>query len=93
MGLLRDTAVRLKTELAVYRRVLRHPHTPLLAKVLLGLAIGYALLPFDLIPDFIPVLGHLDGLVIVPGLVILALRLIPQQVVAECRQEVERTNG
>jgi uncharacterized membrane protein YkvA (DUF1232 family) len=93
MGLLRDTAARLKTELAVYRLVLRHPRTPLLAKVLLGLAIGYALLPFDLIPDFIPVLGHLDDLVIVPGLVILALWLIPKEVVAECRKEVERTNG
>jgi uncharacterized membrane protein YkvA (DUF1232 family) len=93
MGLLRDTAARLKTELAVYRRVLRHPRTPLLAKVLLGLAIGYALLPFDLIPDFIPVLGHLDDLVIVPGLVILALWLIPKEVVAECRKEVERKNG
>jgi uncharacterized membrane protein YkvA (DUF1232 family) len=93
MGLLRDTAARLKTELAVYRLVLRHPRTPLLAKVLLGLAIGYALLPFDLIPDFIPVLGHLDDLAIVPGLVILALWLIPKEVVAECRKEVERTNG
>jgi uncharacterized membrane protein YkvA (DUF1232 family) len=93
MSVLRDTAARIKTELAVYRLVLKHPRTPLLAKVLLGLAVGYALLPFDLIPDFIPVLGHLDDLVIVPGLVILAMWLIPQEVVAECRKEVERTNG
>jgi uncharacterized membrane protein YkvA (DUF1232 family) len=93
MSVLRDTAARIKTELAVYRLVLKHPRTPLLAKVLLGLAVGYALLPFDLIPDFIPVLGHLDDLVIVPALVILAMWLIPQEVVAECRKEVERTNG
>lgn len=93
MGLLRDTAAKLKTELAVYRRVLKHPNTPLLAKVLLGLAIGYALLPFDLIPDFIPVLGHLDDLVIVPGLVILALWLIPREVVVECRKEIEEIHG
>ena len=93
MGVLRDVAARLKTELAFYRRVLKHPHTPWLAKLLLGLAIGYALLPFDLIPDFIPVLGHLDDLVIVPGLVMLALWLIPQQVVAECRQQGESKNG
>ena len=93
MGVLRDVAARLKTELAVYRRVLKHPHTPWLAKLLLGLAIGYALLPFDLIPDFIPVLGHLDDLVIVPGLVILALWLIPQEVVAECRKQGESENG
>ncbi len=90
MGL-REVAARFKKEFAVYRLVLKHPHTPLLAKILLGLAIGYALLPFDLIPDFIPVIGHLDDLVIVPGLVVLALWLIPQTVVDECRKEVEKT--
>ena len=89
MGLFRDTARRFKEELAVYRLVLRHEHTPLAAKVLLWLAIGYVLMPFDLIPDFIPVLGQLDELVIVPGLVILALRLVPQAVIAECRQKVK----
>jgi uncharacterized membrane protein YkvA (DUF1232 family) len=93
MGILRDTAARLKTELAVYRLVLKHSHTPILAKLLLGLAVGYALMPFDLIPDFIPVIGHLDDLLIVPGLVILALRLIPREVVAECRKEIEQTYG
>jgi uncharacterized membrane protein YkvA (DUF1232 family) len=93
MSVLRDTAARIKTELAVYRLVLKHPRTPLLAKVLLGLAVGYALLPFDLIPDFIPVLGHLDDLLIVPGLVILAMWLIPQTVITECRKEVENING
>lgn len=82
---LREVAFRLKTELAVYRKVLGHPRTPWLAKLLLGLAVGYALLPFDLIPDFIPVIGHLDDLVIVPVLVIFALRLIPADVVVECR--------
>jgi uncharacterized membrane protein YkvA (DUF1232 family) len=56
------------------------------------MAIGYALLPFDLIPDFIPVLGQLDDLVIVPGLVIMALWLIPKEVMAECRKEIEK-NG
>lgn len=90
MGLLRDTAARFKKELAVYRLVLKHPKTPLLAKMLLGLAVAYALMPFDLIPDFIPVIGHLDDLVIVPGLVVLALWLIPKGLVAECRREVER---
>lgn len=88
MGILRETAQRLKTEFAVYRLALHHPGTPLVAKVLLGLAVGYVLLPFDLIPDFIPLVGHLDELVIVPGLVYLALRLIPDRVMAECREQV-----
>jgi uncharacterized membrane protein YkvA (DUF1232 family) len=69
----------------VYQLVLKDPRTPKLAKILLGLALGYALLPFDLIPDFIPVIGHLDDLIIVPILVILALKMIPQDVVDDCR--------
>lgn len=89
MGVLRDTAQRLKTEFAVYRLVLSHPRTPWMARILLGLAVGYVLLPFDLIPDFIPVIGHLDDLVIVPALVWLALRMIPSAVVAECRFNIE----
>jgi uncharacterized membrane protein YkvA (DUF1232 family) len=68
--------------------VYRHPETPLAAKVLLGLAIGYLLLPFDLIPDFIPVLGQLDDVFIVPGLIYLALRLIPDKIVDQCRQQL-----
>jgi len=91
MGLLRETAARLKTEFAVYQLVLKHPRTPLLPKMLLGLAVAYVLMPFDLIPDFIPVIGHLDDLVIVPALVILALKLIPREVMAECRQKIERS--
>ncbi len=66
--------------------VLRHPQTPLLSKILLGLAIGYLLMPFDLIPDFIPVIGQLDDVLIVPGLIYLALKMIPDEVVAECRK-------
>ena len=72
-------------ELEFYRRVLRHPRTPRAAKILLGLAIGYALLPFDLIPDFLPVIGHIDDAIIIPGLLMLALRLVPKDVVEECK--------
>ena len=61
-----------------------------MAKFLLWLAIGYVLLPFDLIPDFIPVLGQLDDALIVPGLVYLALKMIPQDVVVECRERVKQ---
>jgi len=80
---------RLKAEIAVYRRVLHDARTPRLAKLLLWLAIGYTLLPFDLIPDFIPVVGHLDDLIVVPALVLLALKLIPPDVVADARRRAE----
>lgn len=78
-----------RRELAVYRRVLVHPQTPWLARLLLGAALAYLASPIDLIPDFIPVLGHLDDAVIVPGLVLLALKLVPREVVAACREAGE----
>ncbi len=59
--------------------VLKHPKTPRMARVLLGMAIAYMASPIDLIPDFIPVLGHLDDLVIVPLLVLAARRSAPRR--------------
>jgi uncharacterized membrane protein YkvA (DUF1232 family) len=85
---LRELGRSAKRELAVYRRVLQDGRTPWAAKALLALAVGYLLLPFDLIPDFLPVVGQLDDLVIVPGLVLLALKLIPGDVIDECRAAV-----
>ena len=90
MGRLQDLGKRVHDELAFYRLVLAHPNTPRLARWLLGLAIGYLLLPIDLIPDFIPVLGHIDDAVIVPGLIILALRRIPPDVIRTCRQQASQ---
>lgn len=84
---LKSLAQTFKRELAFYRRLSQHPQTPKAAKTLLGLAIGYALLPFDLIPDFLPIIGHLDDAIIVPGLIFLALRQIPQKIKEECRDE------
>ena len=81
-----EIAARLKSELAFYERVLKHPKTPRVSKVLLGTAIAYFLTPIDIIPDFIPIVGHLDDLLIVPGLIWLALRYIPPDVIASCRQ-------
>lgn len=79
---------QLKRELAVYRLVLKHPQTPWIAKLFLGLAVGYLVLPFDLIPDFIPVVGQLDDVVIIPVLLYLALIFIPKQVMQQCREQV-----
>ena len=86
----KDLARAFTRELAVYRRVLADARTPRAAKIFLGLAVGYLSMPFDLIPDFIPVLGHLDDVVIVPGLVYLALRFVPRELIAEHRTHVTR---
>jgi uncharacterized membrane protein YkvA (DUF1232 family) len=77
-----------KREVKVYRLVLADRRTPWLARVFLGAAVAYALSPIDLIPDFIPVVGYLDDVVVVPGLVYLALRLVPREMVRECRAKV-----
>ena len=74
-----------KRELKVYQLVLKDRRTPRLAKWLLVVAIGYALSPIDIIPDFIPVLGYLDDVILVPGLIVLALKIIPPEVVDDCR--------
>jgi uncharacterized membrane protein YkvA (DUF1232 family) len=81
-----------KLELTVYQRVLRDNRTPLAAKLLLALAVGYLCMPFDLIPDFIPVIGHLDDAIIVPALVFAAVRLVPPEIVSEHREQVAREN-
>lgn len=86
---LKSLTRHLKQEFEVYRLVLKHPQTPWLAKAFLGLAIGYLLLPFDLIPDFIPVLGQLDDVIIIPVLVYIALLFIPQEVIQTCRKQVQ----
>ena len=90
MGRLRKWTQAVRNEIAVYRAVLSHPRTPRLARWLLGFALAYLVSPVDIIPDFIPVIGHLDDLLIVPLLVWLALRLIPAGVVDECRAKMRQ---
>ena len=82
---LKRIAARLKAEFVFYQRLQKHPQTPKFAKALLWLAIGYVLMPFDLIPDFLPVIGQLDELVIVPLLLYWALKLTPADIVEACR--------
>jgi len=67
-----------------------HPQTPWYAKAMGGLVVAYALSPIDLIPDFIPVLGYLDDVIILPVLIWLTVRLLPPQVLVEARQMAEQ---
>ncbi len=83
------TAALFRREIRVYSLIRQHPRTPKIAKILIGAAAAYAISPIDLVPDFIPVIGHLDDAVIVPLLVFAAVKLSPADVVAECRATVE----
>ena len=88
---LKSLAAKFKQELAVYRLVLKHPQTPWPAKLFLGLAVAYLVMPFDLIPDFIPLIGQLDDLLIIPLLLYLALLFIPKTLIESCREQVARS--
>jgi len=85
---LRQIQKKLQKETEVYRCALHDPRTPRSARWLLGMALGYLALPFDLIPDMIPVLGWIDDAIIVPGLVYLAVQQIPEEVMQECRRQI-----
>ena len=86
---IREYIGALKNQLIVLYYVLRHPETGVLPKIVITIAIGYAMSPVDLIPDFIPVLGYVDDLLIVPALIMLSLKLTPRNVLAECRRQAE----
>ena len=88
---LRERVRALKRETLTLYFAIRDPRTPLLARLVAGLVVAYALSPIDLIPDFIPVLGYLDDLILVPLGIMLALRLIPTEVLAAARAQAETT--
>ncbi|WJR67124.1 YkvA family protein [Neorhizobium sp. CSC1952] len=83
-------AKRLKRDVVALWLAARDRRVPLHAKLVAGAVAAYALSPIDLIPDFIPVLGYLDDLVIVPLGILLAIRLVPEPLMAEFRAEAVR---
>jgi uncharacterized membrane protein YkvA (DUF1232 family) len=86
---LRQWARRIKRDAVALWFAYKHPGTPLLAKALCIFVVAYALSPIDLIPDFIPVLGYVDDVLLLPALIWLAVRMIPEAVLAECRTRGE----
>ncbi|PZP62805.1 MAG: hypothetical protein DI596_03535 [Azospira oryzae] len=81
----RNRARALKRETYALYLCVRHPRTPWYAKLFVGLIVAYALSPIDLIPDFVPVLGYLDEAILLPLAILLALQMIPADVLEECR--------
>ena len=84
---LKRWARRAQAEVRVLRAIAAHPRTPRAVKWLAAGLVAYALSPIDLIPDFIPVLGYLDELVILPLGLYMLYRLTPRDVIAECRTQ------
>lgn len=86
---LKERAKNLKTAIPAIALAMKKKETPVIAKLVAGFTVLYALSPIDLIPDFIPVLGYLDDLILLPALVALTVRLIPAEVLNDCRKEAE----
>lgn len=84
---LKKQAHVLKTETYALYLAVRDPRTPWYAKVLAGAVVAHTFSPIDLIPDFIPIVGYLDDLIITPGGIWLALKMIPPEVMAESREK------
>lgn len=86
---LKEKASALKVEIPTILLALKDKNTPILAKLFGALSIAYALSPIDLIPDFIPILGYLDDIILLPLLVTITLKLIPKDVYQACRVQAQ----
>lgn len=86
---LKKRAKKLKRDVPAVFLALKDRETPLLAKITAAVTVAYALSPIDLIPDFIPVLGYLDDVLLLPALIALTIRLIPKEVWKRCQSESE----
>lgn len=82
---LKNKSKALKTEIIAIYLSMRDSRTPVWAKIMIILTISYAFSPIDLIPDFIPILGYLDDLIILPLMITASIKLIPKEVLSECR--------
>ncbi len=88
---LKQRARHLKAETFALYLAARHPRTPWYAKLLVAGIVAYAFSPIDLIPDFVPILGYLDDLILIPMGIAVAIKLVPAPVLAECRVRAQET--
>ena len=86
---LKTRAKKLKTDIPAIFLSLKDKDTSIIAKVFAGITVAYALSPVDLVPDFIPVLGYLDDIILLPMLVALTIKFIPQDVLERNRKQAE----
>lgn len=86
---LKQRSKQLKIEIYAIYLAYKDPRVPWYARIFAACVVGYAFSPIDLIPDPIPILGYLDDLILVPLGVVLALKMIPPEVLAECREKAQ----
>ena len=86
---LKVRAKQLKTDIPAVFLALKDKNTPIIAKVFAGITVVYALSPIDLVPDFVPVLGYLDDVILLPVLVALTIKFIPKEVLEENREKAK----
>ena len=86
---LKERAASLKRNIPAVFLALKARETPIPAKILAAVTVAYALSPIDLIPDFIPVLGYLDDVLLLPGRVALTVRLIPRETLLDCQARAQ----
>lgn len=86
---MKQRAAALKRDIPAVFLALKAKQTPLIAKILAGVTVAYALSPIDLIPDFVPVLGYLDDVLLLPGLIALTVKLIPRETLEDCRRRAQ----
>ena len=89
MSKLKERAKKLKTDVPAVFLALKEKRTPWYAKVIAAIVVVYALSPIDLIPDFIPVLGYLDDIIILPALIAGCVKCIPNDVFEACKRHAE----
>lgn len=89
----KSTPTSLHTKIRAVFLAMRRPDTPLYAKLAGGLFVYYALSPLDLIPDFIPLLGRADDVIILPFLAWLSFKLVPDDIMNECMRQAENMQG
>ena len=93
MNKIRQRAKKLKTDIPAVFLALKEKKTPWYAKILAAIVVVYAFSPVDMIPDFIPVLGYLDDVIILPALITLCVKCIPKEVLEDCRNRAHRLWG
>jgi uncharacterized membrane protein YkvA (DUF1232 family) len=89
LNAMKTKAKALKKEITALYYAYQDPHLSVMPKLIILVTLGYALSPIDLIPDFIPILGYLDDLIILPALIVLSLKLIPRNIMAAARLRAE----